>query len=116
LLAFIDQAQPTAFLGWEHAICLKEGGGSWAGRVREAEESVELHCVEEAHRGLEVLLTFARIPDDDIRRQGQIGQSIPKEPDRLQVALVSVAPPHGRENPVGARLDRQVKVGAERSQ
>ena len=88
--------------------------GSLPRRVDERERAVVGDLLDDLERLLEVLLGLAREADDDVGRQREVrdrGAELVHEP---QVALAAVGAPHRLEDAGRARLQRQVRVLADR--
>ena len=81
----------------------------------ERERAVVAHLLDDLEGLAEVLLRLPREPDDDVRREREVGNGCAHLPDELQVALAPVGSPHALQHPARAGLERQVGVLADRS-
>ncbi len=86
--------------------------GPGTGRVDERVGAVVLGLGGHLERAGEVGLGLAREPDDDVGGHGQVSDGRSGRCQPIEVALGGVAPVHRSEDPVAARLERQVEVVA----
>ena len=85
-------------------------------RERERERAVVADLLDERQRLLEVGLGLAREADDDVGREGDVGDVLADQRDAVEVALAVVGAAHRAQDPRRARLQRQVDVLAQRRQ
>src|SRR6266568_8931292 len=98
----------TTRFGRRHIIRLpgRRGARSW----REAldVDHVELDLLEQGQRSLELLLRLTRIANDDIGRDGEIGDDVAGVGDDRTVLVDCIAAAHLLEDSVVAGLEREV--------
>src|SRR5262249_13018357 len=83
-------------------------------REDEREGRVVADLLDGRDRQVELLIRLARKPDDQVRRQPEIGGRAPHLLGQAHVAFSAVRPPHRLEDPGRAGLERQVRVLADR--
>ena len=83
-------------------------------REDERERAVVADFLDDLERLLEVPIGLAREADDDVRRQGEVGDPSPHLVREPEVALPAVRPLHRLQDARRARLERQVCVLADR--
>jgi hypothetical protein len=111
----LDQAfDPLALDLFGHLVRHRGGLGAAPGRVDEGEGAVVADLLDDLHRLLEVALGLAREADDDVGRQGQVGDPGTQLVDEPQIALAPVRAPHRLQDPRRAGLQREVRVLADR--
>ena len=101
-------------LGGDELVDPVGGLGAGPGAVDERVGAVVGGLGHHLERALEVVVGLAREPDDDVGGDRQIVDGGPGRGQALEVALGGVAPVHGSQHPVAARLQRQVQVLAHR--
>ena len=84
-------------------------------RVAKPEEAPESNVPDEGERLLEVLVGLARKPDDEVRGDETPGRGHSDAFDDRHVLGRRVAPLHPPQDPIRARLRRQVEVGRDPS-
>src|SRR5262245_55488829 len=106
------RAQPraTLFLHLGPHGVRGRGHGARPRRVREDVHLRDPGCTDDVERALECSLVLAREPDDDVRGEVELGQ---RSDAREELPRV-VAAVHGAEDPVVARLERDVDVARDR--
>ena len=85
--------------------------GPRARRIFEGIGLGEAHVGHQAQGLREVPVALAGEADDEVGRQRQVGGRRAQPLDQPAVVVGRVAPVHGPENPVGARLDGKVQEG-----
>ncbi len=90
--------------------CARARGVFEAERLREADRAHQRQRVGEVGRGL------ARVPDDEVRGQRQIGPRRAQPFDQLQIVGGRVPAVHCGKDPIGPRLYRQVQEGHQHRQ
>ena len=78
--------------------------------VLEEERLVELDCLTQGQRLLEVFFGFAGETHDDVGAQADVGTHGAELGDDLEEALPGVSPVHELEQTVGSALDGQVRA------
>ena len=97
-----------------HLVRHRGGLGALPRAVDEREGAVVADLLDDLERLLEVALGLAREADDDVGRQREVGDRVAQLVDERQVALAPVRAPHRLEDARRARLERQVRVLADR--
>ena len=82
-------------------------------RVAEGIDGGETDLPHQLEGPLEVLFRLARETDDEVGRQRQVRPRPAQPPDQVAVVAAGVPAAHAAEDAVGARLHRQVEVGAD---
>src|SRR5205823_9697993 len=80
----------------------------------ECERAVEADRLDDLERLAEVRLRLAREADDEVGRQREVRNSLAQPLDEPQVSLAVVRAPHRLQDPARARLEREVRVLADR--
>ena len=98
--------------------------GTWSGMRRrlrpaaraedEREGAVVAHLLDDLEGLAEVVLRLAGEPDDDVRREREVGHGRAHAVDELEVALAPVRAPHALQHAGRAGLERQMRVLADR--
>src|SRR4030042_1048965 len=88
--------------------------GSGAGREAERERGVEPDLPHDGESLPKIVLRLPREADGEVGRARHARAGSPQRFDLREVLPACVAPSHGRENTVGAGLQRTGDVGAER--
>src|SRR5262245_9779095 len=83
-------------------------------RVDERERAVVGDVLHDLERLFEVALGLAREADDDVGREREVGDRGAKLADEAQVALAAIRAAHRLEDTGRARLEREVRVLADR--
>ena len=80
------------------------------GRVTEYESIIEFDFFDQSARLIEIIFRFARKSDDDVSRDGDSLSRIADLPDKIGIFFGGISPVHRLQNPVRARLHRQMEV------
>ncbi len=112
----LDEALHPLHLHVVRHDALRELGGFGvpARAEDERERGVELHGLADLQRLLEVLLRLAGEADDDVGRQGDVGDAGADHLDAVEESLARVGAAHRLQDAAAAGLERQVDVLADR--
>src|SRR5207237_225615 len=80
------------------------------GRVTEYESIIEFDFVDQGAGLLVIIVRFARESDDDVSRDGDSLSCIADLPGKIGIFFGGISPVHRLQNPIRARLHRQVEV------
>ena len=94
-----------------HLLRHRGCGGSGSLRVQERERTGESRLTYDIHRRQKVLFGLTGEADDDVRRDGCMGQSVANVVEDSQVAITAVGTPHGLQDSIGSRLQGHVQGG-----
>ena len=93
-----------------HGVRQLERGRPLARAELEGERVVEPDLAHQRERLLELVVGLAGEADDDVRRDGEVGDGGPQALDDLEILLAGVASQHPLEHPRASALRRQVYV------
>ena len=109
-----QRVEPAALDVGRHVVVEAERRRPGPRRVGRREDLVVADRLEQRQRGLELRLGLAAEPDDHVGRHGDPGHGLADPVEPLAVVLDGVLATHPAQDGVGARLDRQVEVLADR--
>ena len=114
LLELEQHIEPAALFRRRDIVREVGRGSAGSDGVGGREDLVVADSLEQVQRRLELGLGLAAEPDDDVGRDGDAGDGRPDGAESLEVVLDRVLAAHPAEHGVVARLDRQMKVLADR--
>ncbi len=99
--------------GIRHRVRQRSGRSPRPWTIEKEEGLIEPHIPNQIKRVFKVPIGFAGKAHNEIRGQGEIGPGRAQTSDLGSVLERRIPPFHGRENPVGSALDRQMQVGGQ---